>query len=65
MLRYFTLWFNSYYSSGDKESLERCEDEIDTCQRKSNEQAQKRNDLQNKINELREQLANAEVNFIS
>ena len=56
---------NSYYSSGDEESLERCEDEISICQRKSNEQARKRNDLQKKINELREQLATAEVNFIS
>lgn len=59
----FTLWFNSYYSSGDEKALERCENEISICQRKSNEQAKERNDLQKKINQLREQLASAEVNL--
>ena len=53
----------SYYSSGDEKALERCENEINICERESSENAQKRNDLQKKINQLREQLANAEVNL--
>ena len=51
----------SYHASGDEKALEKCENEISICQRKTDELNQKRKDLQKTINQLREQLANAEV----
>ena len=54
-------YIHSYHASGDEKALEKCENEISTCQRKTDELTQKRKDLQKTINQLREQLANAEV----
>ena len=60
----YTFLTYSYHESGDEEALEKCEEEISTCQRKTNKCTQERNyDLQIKINQLRKELANAEVNL--
>lgn len=52
---------HSYHASGDIKALEKCENEINSCQRKTHELTQKNFTMQKRISELQEQIVNAEV----